>query len=111
MFWNRFYKLCEEHNTKPNPLGKKLGISSGVITRWKQENAYPTVDLLIKISDYFGCSIDYLIGRSDNPISHIYEISEEDMNTLNKYHLLSEKNKMESISFMDFKLYQQQNKL
>lgn len=33
MFWERFYELCLKNHTKPNPLAKEIGISSGVITK------------------------------------------------------------------------------
>lgn len=66
MFWNRFYELCLKKNTKPNPLAKEIGISSGVITKWKS-GSIPNGEMLIKIADYLGCSVDYLLGRTDNP--------------------------------------------
>lgn len=60
MFWERFYELCCRNNIKPNPLGKILGISSGVITKWKY-GSLPTADALLKIADYFNVSVDYLV--------------------------------------------------
>ena len=66
MFWNRFYSLCIQKGIKPNPLGSKIGISSGVITKWKN-GTIPNGDTLIKIADYLGCSVDYLLGRTDDP--------------------------------------------
>lgn len=69
MFWERFYKLCEKSGIKPNPLGKNLGISSGVITKWKN-GGVPNGETLTKIANYLDCSVDYLLGRTDNPNSH-----------------------------------------
>ena len=66
MFWNRFYSLCIQKGIKPNPLGSKIGISSGVITKWKN-GTIPNGDTLIKIADYLDCSVDYLLGRTDTP--------------------------------------------
>ena len=66
MFWNRFYELCLKKGTKPNPLAKELGISSGVITKWKSGGT-PGGEMLSKIADYLDCSVDYLLGRTDNP--------------------------------------------
>ena len=60
MFWNQFEKLCDERKVKPNPLGKELGFSSGIITKWKQ-GAYPGTEALMKIAEYFDVSIDYLV--------------------------------------------------
>jgi len=64
MFWEIFNSLCEKNKIKPNPLGKKIGISSGIISKWKK-GATPSTENLIKISDYFNCSIDYLLGREN----------------------------------------------
>lgn len=64
MFWDRFYSLCIENNTKPNPLAKELGISSGIVTKWKQ-GGIPNGDTLKKIADRLGTSVDYLLGRTD----------------------------------------------
>jgi len=63
-FWNRFYNLCIENNTKPNPLGVKLGIPSATIAGWKK-GSYPNVIYLEKIADNFNVSIDYLLGKTN----------------------------------------------
>ncbi len=67
MFWKRFYELCINKNTKPNPVAKDIGISSGVVTKWKNGTTIPNGETLIKIADYLDCSVDYLLGRTDNP--------------------------------------------
>lgn len=76
MFWERFYNLCISMGTKPNPVGKKLGISSGVISKWKNEGTLPNGENLIKLADYLNCSVDYLLGRTD-----VVEINKTKMNT------------------------------
>ena len=67
MFWDRFYQLCIKQNTKPNPVAKDLGISSGVLTKWKS-GGIPNGETLSKIADYFGVSVDYLLGRTDEAL-------------------------------------------
>ncbi len=66
MFWDRFFQLCVLHNSKPNPVAKELGFSSGVVTKWKN-GSIPNGEMLLKIADYFDVSVDYLLGRSDSP--------------------------------------------
>ena len=66
MFWERLVQLCAERNTKPNPVAKELGISSGSVTNWKN-GAVPHSATLKKIADYFGVSTSYLLGVADNP--------------------------------------------
>lgn len=62
MFWNTFYNLCHMKRMSPNRVAKELGFSSGSVTSWKQ-GRIPHYDTLLKLSDYFGVSIDYLLGR------------------------------------------------
>ncbi len=66
MFWDRFYELCTKLNTKPNPLAKEIGISSGVLNKWKN-GTIPNGETLCKIANYFNCSVDYLLGRTNEP--------------------------------------------
>lgn len=66
MFWDNFVKLCDEKGEKPNPVAKKLSIASGTITAWKN-GGVPSGKSLQKIADYFGVSVDYLLGKTDEP--------------------------------------------
>lgn len=63
-FWGRFYRLCRFHGNKPNPVAKKLGIASSIVSQWKQ-GSYPNAQHLLLIADYFDVSLDYLLGRSN----------------------------------------------
>lgn len=44
-------------------LQHDLEISSSLTYRWLNNIATPTVDSLYDLSKYFGCTIDYLLGR------------------------------------------------
>lgn len=61
-FWNRFESLCQENGEKPTPLVKKLGIPAGSVTSWKN-GSVPHHGTLLKIADYFGVTVDYLLGN------------------------------------------------
>lgn len=68
MFWDNFYDLCLKNGSSPNKIAKEIGISSGAITKWKN-GTEPTPSKARLIADYFGVSVDYLIGReSEKPI-------------------------------------------
>lgn len=66
MFWERLCKLCEERKIKPNTVAKAIGLSNAVATGWKN-GSIPSGEALIKLADYFDCSVDYLLGRTENP--------------------------------------------
>lgn len=44
-------------------VAKATGISTGSMTDWKKGRSAPKVDKLQKIADYFGVSVDYLLGN------------------------------------------------
>jgi transcriptional regulator with XRE-family HTH domain len=67
LFWERFYHMCMMRGTKPNPVAKEIGVSSGSVTKWKTCGTLPNGETLIKIADHLDCSVDYLLGRTDNP--------------------------------------------
>lgn len=56
--------MCIKKETKPNPVAKELGISSGVLTKWKS-GTIPNGETLTKIAEYFGVTVDYLLGNDN----------------------------------------------
>lgn len=85
-FWDCFYQECTRNNTKPNPLAKGLGISSGVVTKWKN-GSIPNGEQLIKIADALGVSVDYLLGRDekDSPDENVKDILIERVQTMSDH--------------------------
>lgn len=88
MFWQRFYELCGKSNTSPNNVAKALGLSSGSVTSWKNGKV-PHHNTLIDIADYFDCSVDYLLGRTDivniKPAPSSGELSEHEILVIEAY--------------------------
>lgn len=53
---------------------KEVAMAARVTERnyqdWEYGNTKPGFDALIALADFFDVSLDYLVGRTDNPISH-----------------------------------------
>lgn len=95
MFWNIFYQLCVEKNTKPNAVAKVIGVSNSTCTKWKN-GSIPNGEILLKLADYLGVSVDYLLGRTDNPNTESNVTLSSDQNRLlQMYNLLSDMEKGE----------------
>ena len=58
-----FEKLLMERGVTAYKVAKATGISTGSMTDWKKGRSAPKVDKLQKIADYFGVSVDYLLGK------------------------------------------------
>lgn len=99
MFWENFYNACVKQGTKPNPLGKEIGISSGIISKWKTENTLPNGETLLKIAVRLNCSIDYLLGRSDN-LS--VDIAEDEKKIIDVYRNLNDEGRKALNDYVEY---------
>ena len=62
-------------------LGKKFGLAESTISGYENEAREPDFETLVKFADFFDCSIDYLLGRTDVPRTHV-PLSEKDKELL-----------------------------
>ena len=46
-------------------LAKEIGVSNGTISRIVNDKVVPTGRVLIKIADYFGVTVGYLMGKEE----------------------------------------------
>ena len=55
-------------NTKKSQedVAKFLNVARTTYIGYEQETSEPTIDTLCKLADYYGVSMDYLIGRDFN---------------------------------------------
>ena len=60
MFWENLCALCATKNTSPTSVVTELELSRGSVTSWKNGKV-PHHSTLLKIADYFGVSVDYLL--------------------------------------------------
>ena len=67
LFWDRFFITCEHNKQSPNSVAKEIGISSGIVSKWKTAGTLPNGETLKKLADYLHVSVDYLLGRTDLP--------------------------------------------
>lgn len=66
MFFSNLKSMCNQNNIKLTQLLCQLEISKSAISRWRS-GTLPNGEILIKIGDFFNCSVDYLLGRTENP--------------------------------------------
>lgn len=59
--------LTNEKKMSIRQLEEKMDYGNGTIRRW--ENSKPSIDKVEKVANYFDVSVDYLLGRTDNPQS------------------------------------------
>jgi transcriptional regulator with XRE-family HTH domain len=60
--YETFEKLLKLNNVTPYKVSKDTGIPYGALSDWKMGRSTPKPDKLKKIAEYFGVSVDYLLG-------------------------------------------------
>lgn len=64
---NRINELIEEHNIDVETLAKAIGLNNPtMLYNWIDEKYFPSKNYLIRICDYFTCTCDYLLKRTDD---------------------------------------------
>ena len=72
LFGDRLKVLRNEKNMTQSELAKLLEVSASTIGMYEQGRRDPDTKTLTFLAEYFGVSIDYLLGRID--IKNPYEI-------------------------------------
>lgn len=63
---DRIKKVAKEkHGWNLKTTAQKAGIGINSIYRWKEQK--PTIESLNKVATVLGVSVDYLMGKTDNP--------------------------------------------
>jgi len=52
-------------------LGVKLNCTAMTISRYERGEADPDIETICRLCDVFGCTADYLLGRSDLPSAEL----------------------------------------
>ena len=62
----RLKKLRKERRISQLKLAIDLNMNQNTISRYENMEREADYDSLIKFADYFGVSVDYLLGRTEN---------------------------------------------
>ena len=81
-------KLRVSHNLNQVQLAKSLSVSKQTVSNWENNNILPSIDMLVKLSDFFSVPTDYLLeldsrkfievsGLTDTQLAHIQQITKD----------------------------------
>lgn len=91
MFSDRVREIRIARGLSQVQLAKKLGVTKQTISNWENGNILPSIDMIIKISEFFRLSTDYLLGLDSrtyiettglnlNQVGHIQQIIDDIVN-------------------------------
>ncbi|MFI8709909.1 helix-turn-helix domain-containing protein [Bacillus sp. NPDC077411] len=72
----RVFELRKKKRLTQEQLGKEIGIGKQIISKYEKGTKTPSLETIEKLADFFSVSIDYLLGKTDNPIGNTNNIKE-----------------------------------
>ncbi len=69
IFAERLKELMFDNKIKPETLSTALGVDLSLIYKYLRKEYTPSTPNAIQIANYFHCSLDYLLGLSENTSS------------------------------------------
>ena len=73
----RLRELREDYELTRIEMAKRLGVNKSTITRYESGMMYPTIEMLVKIRETFGVTVDWLVGADTNGIDKYIPAIEE----------------------------------
>ena len=70
IFAERLKTLRLNNNISSVELANVVGVSKAAISQFENAVNSPNCNTLVSIADYFDVSLDYLVGRSEDPSRH-----------------------------------------
>ena len=64
---NKLRLLRIKHGLTQISLQMNTGIDQALISKYENGERVPPTDVLIILADFYQVSIDYILGRTDNP--------------------------------------------
>ena len=58
-------------------LAGVLNVSKQCVSNWENDNVQPSIEMLVRLSDYFRVTTDHLLGRAEGDMADLSGLSEE----------------------------------
>lgn len=84
MLYKRIKELRLSHNLNQVQFANKLSVTKQTVSNWENNNIQPSIDMLIKISNFYGVTTDYLLGRDDKKYICADNLSTEEIAHINQ---------------------------
>lgn len=58
-------------------FAERLGVTKQCVSNWENDNVQPSIEMLIKLSNFFKVSTDYLLGRESTKLLDAEGLTDE----------------------------------
>lgn len=102
MFRIRLKELRENLGLSQYAFADRFGVAQSTVGNWESGIREPNFDTIQRLADFFGVSVDYLLGRSEkNPLNE--QLKDVDFALYGEVKDLTDEDKEDVIEFIRFK--------
>lgn len=84
----RLREMREKYNLSQDTVADRLGITSSSVSLYERGERTPSLQIILKLSYIYNCSVDYLLGKSGDVNDRVYidvtELSEKKRKVLDE---------------------------
>ena len=106
MIGENIKSLRTEKGLKQSELATVLSTTQSTIGKYERNEVEPNIDTLIKLSNFFGCSTDYLLGREREDGMIVIDdssnaLSDVEQHIIEVFRMLTNRNKIKAVGYID----------
>ncbi|MBE6702493.1 MAG: helix-turn-helix transcriptional regulator [Ruminococcaceae bacterium] len=73
----RIKQLRTLHGMNQVDFAARIGVTKQCVSNWENDNVLPSIEMLVKLADFFRVSTDYLLGRENTRTLNVGNLTEE----------------------------------
>lgn len=66
---NKFKELRKAKNLTQVEFAEKMNVDQSTVSKWEKDKAIPDIQTLYQLANFFNVSVDYILGKDNNPPS------------------------------------------
>lgn len=86
---NNLRSLRTKKGISMKALGEQLGVSESTVSLYETGKRSPDITMLVRLADFYGTSVDYLIGHEKEPAAKGDELTPQEHDLLCAYRAAS----------------------
>jgi transcriptional regulator with XRE-family HTH domain len=77
-FSQRLRQLRKDKHLTQAQVARRIGVTPSMVSSYETDIRLPSYDVLVRIADVFGVTVDYLLCRQDKRFLDISELNDEE---------------------------------
>ncbi len=79
MLSEKIRNLRKMFNISQVSLASSLGVTKQCVSNWENDNILPSIEMLVKIANFFNVSTDYLLGLNSTNVIDVSDLNENEI--------------------------------